>query len=352
MSGRHSLMHARFVDLCVAGGFTCAYAVERLAVRLHRPAADAPSARCRALTRVFRKARLYEPTTVPSIRRAMQRPLLQYVGRAHPRPSDVSRLLIAGVPCVRLRGPDPLCVVHGGGFVGGDWPGYAGYCAAMSAITNRGVVFVDYSTDRDHATQVAQVASVLAAVPFSVAVADSAGAHLVLCAYEDHAAAADHTVLFSPVADPTCTSASFIVNGKCYLANACDPSGDPIGEALLHPTVTSTLLRSVTSRVPRSIPPRTTVYASENELFADDARYLERLGAVAVLQPRVPGGCFHAWPLWNIPEATATLRAAVGPFHIGSALQKSTKDANMSGFLAAHSLSGSNASRSRLSNCL
>lgn len=308
-------MHLRrFVDLCVAGGFTCAYGVEQMAVRLHRSDAATPSVQCRALTRVFRKARLYEPTTVPSIRRAMQRPLLRYVGRARPHPSRVSRLSIAGVPCVRLSGPDPLCVVHGGGFVGGDWAGYAGYCAAISALTRRGVIFVDYSTDVGHATQVAQVASVLAAKPFAAVVADSAGAHLVLCAYCDYGAAAAHTVLFSPVADPTCTSASFVANGACYKANACSPSGDPIGEALLHPTVTSTLLRSITSRIPTMVPPRTVVHASGNELFADDARYLETLGATTHVLPAVPGGPFHAWPLWNIPEATATLRVALLAF--------------------------------------
>ena len=113
----------------------------------------------------------------------------------------------------------------------------------------------------------------------------------------------------SPVADPTCSSASF-TNGSCYLADARDENGDPIGEALLHPTVTSTLLQSITTRVPRSVPPNTRVYASENELFADDARYLARLGATAILSPARPGGHFHAWPLWDIPEANATLRAA------------------------------------------
>jgi len=254
--------------------------------------------------------RLFQPTTVPSIRRAMQRPLLQYVGRPHPRPADVSEVEIAGVPCRRLVGPDPMCVIHGGGFIGGNWPGYAGYCAALSALTGRGVVFVEYDTDQAHATQVAQVAAVLNAMPFDVAVADSAGAHLLLCAHDDYAAAAEHTVLFSPVADPTCSSASFLANGNCYLADARDENGDPIGEALLHPTVTSTLLRSITTRVPQSVPPNTRVYASENELFADDARYLERLGATALISPPHPGGHFHAWPLWDIPEANATLRAA------------------------------------------
>ena len=196
--------------------------------------------------------------------------------------------------------------------MGGTWKGYAGYCAAIAAISGRGILFVDYDIEAPHREQVAQIAAVITRETPTVAVADSAGGHLLLCAYEDTGAAAGRTVLFSPVTDPGCMSDSFRHNGWCYVHNICD-HGNPVGEAMLHPTVTATLLQSVTTRKIRKVPDGTVVFASENELFADDARRLQVLGATVTLSPATPGGVFHAWPLWDIPEADATLRAAFLP---------------------------------------
>ena len=294
-----------FVDLCVAAVFEVSYNVEQALLPKNAQA----SKECRALTRLFRQARHAQPQTLNGIRHAMQRSLLEYVGRKHPDPRLVSVETIGGVRCHRIKGPNAICVVHGGGFVGGDWGGYQGYCNAISAISNRGVLFVDYDTTAKHPTQVAEVAAVLEILNPDLVVADSAGGHLVLCAYEDTGVCGTRTILFSPVVDPTCTSASFKRNGTCYINNVCK-NGDPVGEAMLHPYVTATLLKSVTTRCVEKAPPNTIVYASENELFADDARYLQTLGAELHLYPAIPGGAFHAWPLWNIPEASTTLQHA------------------------------------------
>lgn len=127
-----------------------------------------------------------------------------------------------------------------------------------------------------------------------------------ICAFEDYDAKADATVLLSPVADTNCQFPSFAENGKHYVDNTT-LNNDPVGEALLHPDVTATLLKSVALRKIQRVPRNTLVIASENELFKDDALYLQQLGAQTHLFPFVPGGTFHAWPLWDIPESTQAL---------------------------------------------
>ncbi|MBN19701.1 MAG: hypothetical protein CL678_00335 [Bdellovibrionaceae bacterium] len=299
-----------FVDLCIAGGFEISYALERWIVE-HEDVTSSVSVHCRALCRVFRSARRWQPHTLHEIRAAMQRPLLQYVGRPHP--TQVTRVTYGGVNCIQVAGENPIFVVHGGGFVAGNWAGYGGYCNALARISERGVVFIDYNTSQPHSEQVKQIAAVLEEARPSTVVADSAGGHLTLCAYEDYGVAATQkTILFSPVADPRCISDSFVENGNCYLENRCF-GNDPVGEVMLNPTVTATLLQSITDRVACIVPPNTLVFASENELFADDARLLERSGAEVCLDPAKPGGTFHAWPLWDIPEAEKTLQAALNP---------------------------------------
>ncbi len=298
-----------FIDLCRANVFKWLYWSEKRNCDAEGPV----SVECRALTKVFRRGRNMQPKSLAAVKKAMKKPLLRFVGRPHPDPSTVSVIDVEGVRCHAIRGPDPIVIIHGGGFVGGTWLGYAGYANAICELSQRGIVFVDYDTNANHKKQVSQVAKVLNAVNPTTAVADSAGGHLLLCAYEDYdVAASKKTILFSPVADPSCSSDSFKHNGWCYTNNICE-NGNPVGEAMFEPNITKKLLQSITTRKVKRVPPHTYVWASGNELFADDARYLGTLGATVDVSPALPGGKFHAWPLWDIPEANSTLCSIFKP---------------------------------------
>ncbi len=293
-----------FVDLARAVVFETAYAVEWAACR---PAPGA-SRSCRALCRVFRMAAPWQPRTFAATKRAMQKQLLAVVGRGCRHPAE--RVVCGGVPCWRLdAGAGRTAVyVHGGGFVGGTWGGYAGFCSAVAERFETNIVFVDYDTGGSHAQQVAAVEAVMRATRPFLALADSAGGHLLLTAR----VRARTTVLFSPVVDPTCSSRQYRRNGADYAARKTDGAGNPVGEAMLDPEVTRRLLGGVCGGCApiTSAPPNTIVVASENELFCGDALRLGTYGARVRLWPGVPGGAFHAWPLWDIPEAEDAMRWA------------------------------------------
>lgn len=264
---------------------------------------------------------------------------------------------LVGEHCGAEESAYSVFYVHGGGFIGGDWAGFRGFCERIHALFDGGQLFFPNYRMCPEITLLDQIDDVVEAyLYFSkrhahagmtpsgkprriVVVGDSCGGALGLRLLQELVARAktDSAIVlpscaafFSPVTDLACTGGSFETMGKMY-TEGTKKAGEPIGECTFDPDVIKWCFEcalAAQNQPIAGIDPRVSalygtmaglppVYmlATEAEVFADDTRrFCAKLREAQVphvedVWPCRPGGVFHAWPIFHqwMPEGNIAL---------------------------------------------
>eukprot|EP00041_Stephanoeca_diplocostata_P002276 m.25137 g.25137 ORF g.25137 m.25137 type:complete len:475 (+) comp13140_c0_seq2:162-1586(+) len=339
-------------------------------------AAYVPSSECKALNKLFRKGRGRQYKIVSKVRQTfigiVCAPEKNFVSEKLTDPVDrrfdcweVPGLERARAARQLTKVPKGVHVfyVHGGGFIGGDWAGFRGFCQKLHHEYNNAPIFFPNYRMAPEVSVVDQVEDCLAAYKYFlhrydleyaaspeneasrvVVMGDSCGGAigmLLLQAIERERQAMsgvklrapDGAVFFSAVTDLGCTGASHNIMGAHYMDDA-HVDGATVGETVFDPEVIKWCFEiallggrsSYAATDPRVSPvhgecrglPPVYMMAAAAEVFADDTRRmcakLDEAGVTTVMDvwEALPGGVFHAWPVfWKYcPEGEAAIAKA------------------------------------------
>eukprot|EP00040_Diaphanoeca_grandis_P018862 m.99312 g.99312 ORF g.99312 m.99312 type:complete len:416 (-) comp27145_c0_seq1:171-1418(-) len=331
------------------------------AIEPTEPSREHPSPECIACNKVFRLGRGRQSWKVDKVRQPMIAivcaPSKDFCPIKHTDPID-RRFDCWEIPRPMTGTASEYVVfyVHGGGFVGGDWAGFRGFCEKLHLLFDGAQLFFPNYRMAPEVSIVDQIEDCVQAyihfitkvqrsskdkpMPKVIVCGDSCGGNLGLRMLQELARrnkCGDISVaqpycatFFSPVTDLTCSSDSFKEMALTYLENT-KSNGIPIGECTFDPIVIKKTFScalygggteyqaddprvSALYAVCEGLPP---VYmlASAAEVFADDTRNMcvklkqANVPHVEDVWPMKPGSVFHSWPVFHkwIPEADLAL---------------------------------------------
>lgn len=312
-----------------------------------------PSMECYALNRIFR----YGVGRMDSKLKNIRQPGIALIGRPvnHLPTVKILNLGGRGFDCWHIKAVEGLdrprkmiFYVHGGGFVGGDWAGFNGYCEALHTRFGGVPLFFPNYRMAPEVSIPDQVDDCIAAYEFAtkgdtaivgaetevIVMGDSCGGAVGLLMLQKLAdlirqgsdlQMPSAAVFYSPVTDLSCSGESHQSMATGYFENS-RVDGETIGEVTFDPKVIKECFAYAAAESgnasykvtdPRISPlfgnfeglPPLYLMASASEVFADDARRAAaraREVNIPVLEDiweSIPGAVMHSWPVFDFPEA-------------------------------------------------
>lgn len=340
-------------------GFSALYSIELAKVKRHRKrqhrsdttnaASHLPSVECVALNRVFRMGRGRQKKSVAMVRQPMIALTCSPTSAFTPRKftNPVNRQFDCWeIPAASTGSRYRVFYTHGGGFIGGDWAGFRGFCERIHKLFDGAQLFFPNYRLAPEVTVLDQIEDCVAAylyytknimvpataetsTPQIIVVGDSCGGALGLRLLQElvRRSKTDSSIIlpncgtfFSPVTDLACTGDSMVEMGKTYTDGATS-EGEPIGECTFDPDVIKWSFDcalaaqniQISGLDPRVSPlyasceglPPLYLLATAAEVFADDTRRFcaklreANIEHVEDVWPCVAGGVFHAWPVFH-----------------------------------------------------